>query len=77
DVVLLDLVMPEMSGVEVVMQLRADERTRCLPILLVTAHDLSPSDRARLGGDVAAVVSKGSMRIEDLLREISRVLRRE
>jgi CheY-like chemotaxis protein len=76
DVVLLDLVMPEMSGVEVVARLRGDERTRGVPILLVTAHQLSESERARLGGDVQAVVSKGAMTVAELPQEIAKVLRR-
>jgi PAS domain S-box-containing protein len=75
DLVLLDLVMPEMSGIEVVAALRADERTRAVPILLVTAHQLSAAERARLNGDVAAVLSKGASQIEDLVSEIERVLR--
>jgi len=76
DIVLLDLVMPEMSGVEVVARLRGDARTRGVPILLVTAHQLSESDRARLGGDVQAVVSKGAMNVAELPQEIAKVLRR-
>ncbi|HXU71821.1 MAG TPA: PAS domain S-box protein [Polyangia bacterium] len=76
DLVLLDLVMPDISGVEVVAALRADERTRAVPILLVTAHELGADERARLNGDVVAVVSKGSMTMSELLKEIERVLRR-
>ena len=75
DLVLLDLVMPEMSGIEVVAELRADPRTRAVPILLVTAHQLGAADRARLNGDVEAVLSKGAAQIEDLVKEIERVLR--
>jgi CheY-like chemotaxis protein len=75
DLVLLDLVMPDISGVEVVAALRADPRTRSVPILLVTAHELSTADRARLNGDVDAIVSKGSMAMDELIREIRRVLR--
>ena len=77
DLVLLDLVMPDLSGVEVVSTLRADERTRAVPILLITAHELSAAQRARLNGDVEAVLTKGSLRIEQLLQEIGRVLRRQ
>jgi CheY-like chemotaxis protein len=76
DLVLLDLVMPDLSGIEVVSALRADSRTRALPILLVTAHDLTAADRARLNGDVEAVISKGTTRMEDLVQEISRVAAR-
>jgi CheY-like chemotaxis protein len=46
DLVLLDLMLPDISDVEVVWELRADERTRALPILLVTARELG-ARRAR------------------------------
>ena len=77
DLVLLDLVMPDISGLEVVTALRANERTRSVPILLVTAHELGPADRRRLNGDVEAILSKGTMRMQDLLHEIARVLREQ
>jgi len=75
DLVLLDLVMPEVSGVEVVGALRGNARTRGVPILLVTAHELEAADRAKLNGDVDAIISKGAMTMDELLAEISRVLR--
>ncbi|MCU1279225.1 MAG: sensor protein [bacterium] len=75
DLVLLDLVMPDVSGIEVVSALRADARTRALPILLITAHELTQSQRARLNGDVAAIVSKSAMRMQDLPGEVTRILR--
>lgn len=75
DLILLDLVMPDLSGVEVVARLRADARTRQTPILLITAHELTAEQRARLNGDVQAIISKGAMRIEDMVDEIARALR--
>ncbi|MDB4969447.1 MAG: hybrid sensor histidine kinase/response regulator [Myxococcales bacterium] len=77
DLVLLDLVMPDLSGVEVVSALRSDVRTRAVPILLVTAHELTEADRARLNGDVAAIIAKGATRMEDLVQEIRRVVRQQ
>ena len=77
DLVLLDLVMPDISGIEVIEALRSNERTRAVPILLVTAHELSASQRARLNGDVQAVLSKGTTGMAELLREVTRVVRRE
>jgi CheY-like chemotaxis protein len=74
DLVLLDLMLPDVSGVEVVWQLRADARTRAVPILLVTAHELSASERQRLTGDVQAIISKVGTNAEALLTEIARVL---
>ena len=75
DLILLDLVMPDLSGIEVVGELRADARTRSVPILLVTAHQLHPGERARLNGDVQAILSKGTLEVNLLLDEIDRVLR--
>jgi PAS domain S-box-containing protein len=77
DVVLLDLLMPDLSGFEVVAALRADDRTRSLPVLLLTAHDIRSADRSRLRKDVQAILAKGATGTDALLSEINRVLRRE
>ena len=75
DLILLDLLMPELSGVEVVARLRADPRTREVPILLMTAPGArAPSERQRLNRDVATVIAKGQGDTGDLLDEVSRVL---
>jgi PAS domain S-box-containing protein len=77
DLLLLDLVMPDLSGVEVVAALRRNESTRTLPIVLITAHHLEPAERERLNGDVQLVLAKGSLQIADLMAEINRLLGRE
>jgi CheY-like chemotaxis protein len=66
--------MPELSGLEVVARLRADPRTREVPILLMTGQELSPAERQRLNRDVATVIAKGEGDTSDLLDEVSRVL---
>jgi signal transduction histidine kinase/DNA-binding response OmpR family regulator len=60
DLVICDLLMPEVDGFEVVQALKADERSAAIPVLLCTAVDLSESDKARLNGQVAGIVAKGS-----------------
>jgi signal transduction histidine kinase/CheY-like chemotaxis protein len=75
DLILLDLVMPDLSGVEVVGRLRADVRTSAIPILLITAHELTAEQRTRLNGDVHAIISKGTASVDNLADEIARVLR--
>jgi CheY-like chemotaxis protein len=77
DLVLLDLVMPDLSGVDVVAALRSDERTRQLAIILVTANQLSTGDRAKLNGSVTAILAKGSTGTEQLLTEVRRVLEKK
>ena len=59
DLVILDLMMPGMNGFEVASSLKADEATRKIPIVVLTAKDMNEDDRARLNGNVASVVRKG------------------
>lgn len=66
DLVILDLLMPGMSGFEVVKALKADLYTRAIPILVVTGKDMSDRDKAALNGDVEAVLAKGSLASIDL-----------
>jgi CheY-like chemotaxis protein len=70
DLILLDLMMPEMDGFEVVARVRHDERWRSIPIVVITAKNLTEEDRARLNGGVAHVFRKGSMARDELLREL-------
>jgi signal transduction histidine kinase/CheY-like chemotaxis protein len=67
DLVILDLVMPGITGFEVVKVLKADLYTRAIPVLVVTAKDMNEKDKAALNGDVEAVFSKGSLASMDLV----------
>ncbi|HEV8634245.1 MAG TPA: response regulator, partial [Chloroflexota bacterium] len=67
DVVLLDLMMPEVSGFDVVEAMRGDPLTREIPILVVTARDLSPAEKDWLNGKVAGVFQKGGFGAVELL----------
>ena len=58
--VLLDLMMPEMDGFEVVEALRADPQRAGVPVVVLTAKDVTAEDRERLGGAVASVLQKGA-----------------
>jgi signal transduction histidine kinase/DNA-binding response OmpR family regulator len=58
DFVILDLMMPGMNGFEVAAALRADPLTRHIPILVSTGKDLGPEEKARLSGNVTAVMKK-------------------
>jgi PAS domain S-box-containing protein len=67
DLVLLDLMMPRVSGFDVVEALQADEKTRSIPIMVLTAKDLTSDDKRQLNGHVAAVLSRGSTGAPDLV----------
>jgi signal transduction histidine kinase len=74
DLVILDLMMSEVSGFEVARALRACEQTARIPILVLTAMDLTAEDRARLHGNVSAVLEKTSFGSSDLLAELRRAI---
>jgi CheY-like chemotaxis protein len=74
DLVVLDLMMPEMDGFEFVSRLRASEPGRRIPVVVVTARELSTEDRKRLGGHVRQVFRKGSFSREELVHELRRTL---
>jgi GAF domain-containing protein/CheY-like chemotaxis protein len=69
-VVLLDLMMPEMDGFEFVTEFRRHEAWRAIPIVVVTAKDLSGEDRDRLNGYVQKILQKGASGRDQLLAEV-------
>jgi CheY-like chemotaxis protein/nitrogen-specific signal transduction histidine kinase len=75
DLILLDLMMPEMDGFEFVDALRANEAWAGIPVVVVTARDLSSQERARLEGRVRKVLQKGAFSRDALAREIRRLAR--
>jgi signal transduction histidine kinase/CheY-like chemotaxis protein len=74
DLILLDLVMPEVNGFDVVSELKSDPKTSEIPILIVTAKDLDARDKHQLNGQVAAVLQKGSTAGVELLAWLRQLL---
>ena len=74
DVILLDLMMPEMDGFEFADQVRRHPEWRNVPIIVVTAHDLSARDRQRLSGYVETVLQKTGDSHESLLTRVRELL---
>ncbi len=66
DLIILDLLMPGMSGFDVIKRLWADKAVARIPILVLTAMDLSDADRARLAGRVWRIAEKGSLSSQEL-----------
>jgi signal transduction histidine kinase/DNA-binding LytR/AlgR family response regulator len=73
DLVLLDLMMPDVTGFDVVEALRANEATRAIPIMVLTAKDLTDDDKRQLNGHVSAILSGGSTASSDLLAHLQEV----
>lgn len=59
DLVVCDLVMPDIDGFEVIAALKREERTSAVPIVVCTAHDLTAEQKARLNGQILGIVAKG------------------
>jgi PAS domain S-box-containing protein len=73
--VLLDLMMPVMDGCQFAAELRKNPDWGAIPVVVITAKDLTPEDRRALNGDVQAVFQKGAFSREQLLRELHDLLR--
>jgi signal transduction histidine kinase/CheY-like chemotaxis protein/ligand-binding sensor domain-containing protein/protocatechuate 3,4-dioxygenase beta subunit len=73
-VILLDLMMPVMDGFELLAELRKSEDWRNVPVVVITAMDLSPEDRRRLAGLTQRILEKGAFVREELAREIRNCL---
>ena len=70
DLILLDLMMPEMDGFEMIAQLRQTPEWRKIPAIVLTAMELSASDRERLKGSVEQILQKGAYSRDELLHEV-------
>jgi PAS domain S-box-containing protein len=73
-VILLDLLMPAMDGFEFLSEFRQREECRSVPVIVLTAKDLTPADQDRLRGSVEAVLRKGPLESEQLLAEVGAVM---
>jgi CheY-like chemotaxis protein len=74
DVILLDLMMPEMDGFAVVAALQKEAAWRDIPVVVITARDLDAKDRERLNSGVQTVLVKETFRAADLVERIRRVV---
>ena len=71
DVILLDLMMPEMDGFEFISELRQRPEWRAIPVIVLTAKDLTQEDQERLDGQTQRILQKGSYNRQTLLSEVS------
>jgi CheY-like chemotaxis protein len=76
DFVLLDLMMPDVTGFDVVEALRADAATRETPIMVITASNLSAADKRLLNGRVSEILSRNKVGSSDIVGMLKRVVAR-
>jgi signal transduction histidine kinase/DNA-binding response OmpR family regulator len=70
DVIILDLMMPKMDGFEFMDELRGRSDWREIPVVVITAKDLTEEDRNRLNGGVERIIQKSNR--DEMLRQLSR-----
>ena len=70
DVILLDLMMPVMDGFEFASELRKKKEWQGIPVVVVTAKDVTEDDRKRLNGGVEKILQKGMYDRDDMLNMI-------
>ena len=72
--ILLDLMMPQMSGFEVIQRLRANKETAEIPIIVISAKHLSEAEADYLSENVEKVLVKGQLTRNDMFREVDSML---
>lgn len=72
--ILLDMLMPGMDGFEVIRRIRDNPVTARIPIMVITAMWVSDEDRQRLEREAQSIFQKGTFWIEDLLKEVARLV---
>jgi CheY-like chemotaxis protein len=70
DVIILDLMMPKMDGFEFLDELRSRRAWQDIPVVIITAKDLTEEDRDRLNGGIERIIQKSDR--DEMLRQLSR-----
>jgi len=66
--------MPEMDGFEFIRQLQTRDEWKLIPVIVVTAKDLTSEERGVLNGHVSRILQKGDYGREELLEEVGRLV---
>ena len=74
DLILLDMMMPELDGFGVLDGLKEDERLQTVPVIVITAKDLTITEKQRLSGRVKGLLQKGTFLSTDLLDDVMKTI---
>ncbi|MEK6753351.1 MAG: pyridoxal-phosphate dependent enzyme [Chloroflexota bacterium] len=75
DLIILDLMMPEMDGFTVIESLRANPETATIPVIVATAKELTPDEKSRLGGQIQSLMQKGDFLNDEFLEEVKSLIK--
>lgn len=73
DLIILDLMMPGISGFDVVEKLKAHPSAKEIPIIICSAKEITPEEKRELNGNILVIVQKGHHTKEDLLAAIKKI----
>jgi len=76
DLIVLDLMMPDMDGFEVIHRLKQEKKMRAIPIIVMTAKILTGDERRELMRHVQAIEEKGSFNRDQFLAEVAALTKR-
>lgn len=74
DLILLDLILPDMTGLEVLERLKVETATQDIPVIITTSKHLDNNDRKRLVAGTAEILDKTSEKRESVFRRIRETL---
>ena len=74
DLIILDLMMPELDGFAVLDALKANPKTAPIPVIVVTAKELTKEEKARLQGQIISLMQKGEFMNDELMNEVRALL---
>ena len=75
DLIILDLMMPEMDGFTVIEALRAKQETAAIPVIVATAKELTQDEKNRLGGQIQSLMQKGDFLNDEFLEEVKSLIK--
>lgn len=75
DLVVIDLMMPEMDGFTVIEELRKKQETSAIPVIVVTAKELTKDEKNRLSGHIQALLQKGDFLNDEFLEEVKSLIK--
>jgi threonine synthase len=75
DLLIMDLMMPDIDGFSVLNAIKADPKTAHVPVIVVTAKELTAQEKSRLDGQIQSLMTKGEFMNDDLLEEVKALIK--